>query len=145
MYVCVNIYIYIYMYLCMYVYIYIYVCMCIYIYICIYVCMYVCVYIYIYVCMCKYIYVCIYILDSIIVVWLSLFPYTISQHIPTFKSSQDWSQLHSNAAKLSSAQQLQPLLRAGIRRLVQHERHGEMLADVTGGAAKDGGSLDRSR
>ena len=32
----------------------------------------------------------------------------------------------------------------GLRRVVQRERHGEMLADVTGGAAKDGGSLDRS-
>ena len=60
-YICIYIYIciYVYMYICIYVYMYI--CIYVYMYICIYVYMYICIYVYMYICIYVYMYICIYV------------------------------------------------------------------------------------
>ena len=55
LFICINVYVYMYVYVCLYMYVY----MCVYVYI--YTCIYVCMYIYIYVCVCMYVCVCVYV------------------------------------------------------------------------------------
>jgi hypothetical protein len=87
MYICINIYIYIFIYMYICIYVYMYICRYVYIYVYIYVCIYIYVYIYIYICIYINTYLCIntYIyvkqeaIDAFLCIW------TVSKSLATFE------------------------------------------------------------